>query len=155
MLGLPLSGNPLTCHQGLPKFPITLALFSTKELLHDGWGLSVPRTMSSTPFHTKPEGQRHAGKPPRLQGWTVHQDTSRFTQEPAHKVQHLALTLYQEKILELTLIKLVLSLSIWSLSTLVGLEVFFNVYGVSPNSSNIKMVGRCHMYSPQTWSRRL
>ena len=75
-------------------------------------GLSVPRTMSSTPFHTKPEGQIHASKPPRLQGWPVHQDTSRFTQEPAHKVQHIALTLSQELIIALTLTKLVLSLKI-------------------------------------------
>ena len=31
-------------------------------------GVSVPRTISSTPLHTKPEGRWLAGEPPRLQG---------------------------------------------------------------------------------------
>ena len=35
---------------------VTLIPFSTKELAHAGWGLHVPRTMSLTPLHTKPEG---------------------------------------------------------------------------------------------------
>src|SRR6185436_14615773 len=34
-----------------------------------------PRTKLSTPLHTKPEGRRLAGKPPKLQRWPAHQDT--------------------------------------------------------------------------------
>ena len=37
--------------------------FSLRELVHEG-GVSVPRTMSSTPLHTKPEGRWLTGEPP-------------------------------------------------------------------------------------------
>ena len=79
--------------------------------MKDG-GLHVPCTKLSTQLHTKPEGRRCAGEPPRLQRWLVHRDTRWFTLEPAHKVQHLALTVSQELILAQTLTKLVLSLRI-------------------------------------------
>ena len=69
-----------------------------------------------------------------------------FTLELAHKVQQLAVTLSQKLILALTLTKLVLILKISTLRTLVGLEMFFNVYGVSLNSSNLQMTGAWHIY---------
>jgi len=55
-------------HQGTRKFLVTLIPFSTKELLHEGWGLHVPCTKLSTPLHTKPEDRRHADEPSKLQG---------------------------------------------------------------------------------------
>jgi hypothetical protein len=48
--------------------------------------LHVPRTKSSSPLHTKPEGRWLAGKPPRLQGAGTPRYNLWFTQEPAHKV---------------------------------------------------------------------
>src|SRR5688572_20835490 len=68
-----LPGHPLTYHKGSAtkvhaKFPDHLDVVSTKELLHEVRGLHVPRTQSSTPLHTKPEGRRLAGELLRLQG---------------------------------------------------------------------------------------
>ena len=50
--------------------------------------------------------------------------------------------------LALTLTKLVLKPRICSICTWVGLEVFFNVYGVSLVSSNLKMAGVRRIYRP-------
>ena len=47
---------------------------SLREIAHEG-GVSVPRTKLSTPLHTKPEGRRLAGEPPRLQERPAHRDT--------------------------------------------------------------------------------
>ena len=63
-------------------------------------------------------------------------------------MEQLSLTLSQELILALTLTKLVLILKISTLRTLVGLEMFFNVYGVSLNSSNLQLAGGSHIYRP-------
>ena len=51
-----------------------------------------------------------------------------FTLEPAHKAQHLALTLSQELILALTLTKLVLKSKDVFTKHLVGSEVFADIY---------------------------
>ena len=124
------SGTLLDLPQRLAKSPrSSWSRFPQKSFSMKDGGLHVPCTKPLTPLHTKPEGQRHAGEPPRLQGGRCTEIQEWFTLDPAHKAQHLALSLSQELILALTLTKLVLSLRIWSLSTLVGLEVFFNVYG--------------------------
>ena len=133
----------------------TLIPLSTKKLAHKGEGVSTSPV----------KGCRHCSTPSRrvddvpashqlLQGagapkyLLVHSKTSQ-------KAQHLALTLSKELILALTLTKFVLSLKIWSICTWVGLKVFFNLYRVSLASSNSKMAGGCHIYSPQTRSSRL
>jgi hypothetical protein len=48
-------------------------------------GLHDPRTKPSSLLHTKPEGRRLAGKPPRLQRAGTPRYNLRFTQKPAHK----------------------------------------------------------------------
>ena len=68
-------------------------------------GLHVPCTKLSAPLHTKLEGRKRAGESQRLQEWSAHRGTSLFTQELAHKIEHLALTLSQELNLALTLSK--------------------------------------------------
>ena len=85
----------------------------------------------------------------------AHRNTKLVHSKTSHKAQHLALTLSKELILALTFTKLVLSLRIWSICTWVGLEVFFNVYWVSLVSSNTKMPGGCHIYSPPSRASRL
>ena len=47
---------------------VTLILLYTTNLLHEAWGLHVPRTKLSTLLHIKLEGRRIAGEPPKLQG---------------------------------------------------------------------------------------
>jgi hypothetical protein len=67
-----LPGLFLCRHQGLQVTTVTLAPGSTEELLHEGWGLHIPRAKMSTLLHTKPEGRWRASEPPRLQGWPAH-----------------------------------------------------------------------------------
>ena len=57
--------------------------------------------------------------------------------------------------LALTLTKLVLRTKNLITAHLDGSEVFFNVYGVSLNSSNSKMTGGSHIYRPPGRASRL
>jgi hypothetical protein len=90
-------------------------------------GLLVPRTKMLSPLYTKPEGRRLADEPQRLQGAGTPRYKLEVHSRTITRSQHLALTLFRSS-LALHLIKLVLNLRIWSMSSLVGLENFSRVY---------------------------
>ena len=62
--------------------------FPLREIAHEG-GVSVPRTMLSTPLHTKPEGRWRDGEPPMLQGGRRTEVQVWFTLEPATRITAL------------------------------------------------------------------
>ena len=89
---------------------VTLVPFSTKELLH------VPCTKPSTPLHTKLEGRRLAGEPPKLQ----EAGTPRYKFEQlSSSTQGTTLCSHTQTwaSLALSLTKLVLNLGVWSMSS--------------------------------------
>ena len=93
-------------------------------------GLHVPCTKMSSPLHTKPEGRwrcRRVTKTPRMAGSPSTCGGSLL--ESRHKVHNLTHSSA----------KLVLNLRMWSICSLDGLEMFFNVSWVSLNSSNSKL----------------
>ena len=138
------------------KSTITLISGSTKELLHQGRGSPRPPAQSlSTPFHTKPEGRWRCRRVTRLQGWPAHRvQVMVHSRTTAQGTQSCLLT-HLGTILALSLTKDVLNLKMWSIWSLVGLEMFLDVCGSSLNSSNSKMAGRTHIYSPPSWTSRL
>ena len=90
--------------------------FSLREIVHEG-GVSVPRTILSTPLHTKLEGRWRAGEPPMLQGgrrteiqWLVHSRTTAQGSQ-SYLLTDLGANLAQ------TLSKICKWLKIWSLSS--------------------------------------
>ena len=58
--------------------------FPLRELAHKG-GVFAPRTILSTPLHTKPEGRWRASEPPMLQGDRRTEIQVWFTLESKHK----------------------------------------------------------------------
>ena len=108
--------------------------------LHEG-GVSVPRTKSLTPLHTKPEGRRLAGEPQRLQGWPAHQDTSLVHSRNTAQGSKPCLITHSRANLSLKLIKLVLRTKDMTNELLYGLEVFLGVCMTSSNSSELKWPG--------------
>ena len=113
---------------------VTLIPIFTKRDCPRRRGL-CPRTKLSTPLHTKTEGRRLAGEPPKLQGWPAHQDTrmvhSRTTSQGSKPcfITHLRANLV------LTLTKLVLRTLDFIFMILDGLEMFLGVCGMFSNSS--------------------
>ena len=115
--------------------------FPQKSFTKKGGGLHVPRTKMSSPLHTKPEYRgrcRRATKTPRGR----HTEYKRWF-SPRTKAQGT-----QPCSLTHSRAKLVLNLRMWSICSLVGLEMFFNVSRVSLNSSKFQMTGGTHIYSP-------
>jgi len=126
-----------------------------RSFIKKGGGLHVPRTKMSSLLHTKPEGRwwcRQATKTQRGRHTKYKRCLSPRTK--AQGTQPYSLT-HSRANLALTLTKHVLNLRMWSICSLDGLELFFNVYEVSQVSSNSKIAGGSHIYSPQTWSSRL
>ena len=63
-----LSGLFLLATKACQVTTVTLILLYTTNLLHEAWGLHVPRTNLSTLLHIKLGGRRLAGEPPKLKG---------------------------------------------------------------------------------------
>ena len=103
---------------------------SLREIAHEG-GISVPRTISSTPLHTKPEGRWLAGEPPKLQGWPAHQDTRMVHFRTTAQGSKPCLITHSRASLALTLTKLMLRTKVLISILLDGLEVFLDVYVMS------------------------
>ena len=114
-----------------------------------------PRTKLSTPLHTKPEGRRLAGEPPKLQGWPAHQDTILVHSRTTTQRSKPCLITHSRANLTLTLTKLVLRTKNLISMLLDGLEVFLDVCVMSWDSSNLQMAGGAHIYRPPTQTSRL
>ena len=105
-----------------------------------------PRTKLSMPFHTKPEGRRLAGEPPKLQGWPAHQDIRMVHSRTTAQESKPCLITHSRANLALTLTKLVLRTKDLIFMLLDGLEVFLDVCVMSWDSSNLQMAGGAHIY---------
>jgi len=119
---LPRTLSPLS-----PWSRVLLRSFSTKE-----GGLHVPRTKLVDAAPHQVGGSltyRRVTKTPRMAGSLRY--TFVHTRTRAQGSQSCSLTHSRAK--------LVLNLKMWSLSTWVGLEVFFNVSRISLNSSKLQM----------------
>ena len=129
------------------KSTVTLIPGSTKELLHQGRGSTRPSYKAcwrcSTPSRRVVDV---AGESPRLQGW------------PAHRVQAWAAlnhsTQRHTTLLTHSRAKLALNLRMWSICSLVGLEMSLDACGSSLNSSNSKMAGVRRLYRPPSRTSR-
>ena len=119
-----------------PRVPIKS--FSTKE-----GGLHVPRTKLVVAAPHQAGGSkmcRRVTKTPRMDGSPRY--TFVHSRTRAQGTQPCSLTHSR--------VKLVLNLKMWSIFSLVGLEMFFNESRVSLNSSKLQMTGETHIYSPQS-----
>ena len=106
-----------------------------------GGGLHVPRTKMSSSLHTKPEGRwrcRRATKTPSGQHTEYKMWLSPRTK--AQGTQPCSLT-HSRANLTLTLTKHVLNLKIWSINTLVGLEVLRICVGLLWTPASFKWQG--------------
>ena len=134
---------------------VTLAPGSTKELLHQGRGSPHP------PYKAC---RRHSTPSRRVEDVPAsHQDSKdgrlteykwQFTLEPQHKVQQPCSLTHLGAILALSLTKDVLNLKMWSIWSLVGLEMFLDVCGSSLNSINSKIARGRRLYSPPSRTSR-
>jgi len=132
-----LPGNQVS---SVNTITVTLIPIFTKRDCPQRRGLR-PRTKLSTPLHTKPEGRRLAGEPPKLQGWPAHQDTSLVHSRTIAQGSKPCLITHSRANLALTLTKLVLKTKDLIFMLLDGLEVFLGVGMTFSNSSNLQMVG--------------
>jgi hypothetical protein len=139
-----LTGNQVSF---VNTITVTLIPIFTKGDSHEE-GVSVPRTILSTPLHTKPEGCRLAGEPPKLQGWPAHQDTILVHSRTTAHGSKPCLISHSRANLALILTKLVLRTKDLISMLLDGLEVFLEVSVMSWDSSNLQMTGGAHIYRP-------
>ena len=92
------------------------------------------------PFHTKPEGRRLAGEPPKLQGWPAHQDTILVHSRTTTQGSKPYFITHSRANLTLTLTKLVLRTKDLISMLLDGLEVV-RITGVSdPRGEGVNRV---------------
>ena len=127
---------------------------STKELLHKGWGSPRPPHKDVVAAPHQVGGSmtcRQATNAPRGRHTEIF---LWFTLEPAHKVQHLAISLTKE----LTFTQhsqSVLRTKDMNTKLLDGLEIFLGVFETCSNSSKLQMVGGWHIYRLSSQTSRL